>query len=90
MNENNNETLLTISEVAVILKISETTIYEYIRTGKLKAQRLGGAGKKNKLNRKPWRVWENDLVEFINSGTSVNSLSKVGTKTIATEPLNNS
>lgn len=48
------EKLLTIKEVAKILRVSERTIFRYIKSGKLKASKIGH-----------WRISEKDLESFI-------------------------
>ena len=42
--------LLTIKETAKILRVSERTIFRYIKAGKLKASKIGH-----------WRIKESDL-----------------------------
>jgi len=64
----NADHLLTITEVMNKLKVGRLTVYDYIYSGKLRAHRLGGTGGKHKENRKPYRIWETDLLEFIDSG----------------------
>jgi excisionase family DNA binding protein len=49
--------LLTISEVAKIMKVSQKTVYRWIDSGQLRTARLG---------RKVYRVFERDLIKFIN------------------------
>lgn len=49
--------LLTIPEVAKIMKVSQKTVYRWIDIGKLRVARLG---------RKVYRVFESDLIKFIN------------------------
>jgi excisionase family DNA binding protein len=48
--------LLTVKEVAKIMKVSEKTVYRWIDARKLKACRLG---------RKTYRVFDKDLLKFI-------------------------
>jgi excisionase family DNA binding protein len=52
--------LYTIEEVSKILKITERTIYNYIKIGRLKAIKIG----------KYWRVKHVDFQNFIDNGTS--------------------
>lgn len=47
--------LLTIAEVASILKVTERTIYNYVKGGSLKAAKIG----------KHWRIKALDLKDFI-------------------------
>ena len=48
--------ILTIQEVAKVLKVSTRTVYRWIDTGDLKVARIG---------RKTYRVFESDLNKFI-------------------------
>jgi len=50
-----------LDEVADILKITRRTLYTYVKTGKLKAVKIG----------KYWRVAEQELQDFIATGTGV-------------------
>ncbi len=70
--------LLTVKDVKEMLNVNSATIYEYINSGKLAAHRLGGNGGKHRLNRKHWRIWEQDLLEFINSGRFILPKRKAG------------
>lgn len=49
----------TLEEVAEILQLTRRTLYNYIKSGKLKAVKIG----------KYWRVPEEALQHFINTGT---------------------
>jgi excisionase family DNA binding protein len=49
------EKLYTIQEVADILKVSKKSVYRYIKSGKLKAKKIG-----------QWRIRKSDLEKFIN------------------------
>ncbi len=51
------QTLLTVKETAQLLKLNPLTVYEYIRTGKLQAIKLG----------RHYRVTQTDLTTFINT-----------------------
>jgi len=51
--------LYTIDEVTEILKISQRTLYVYIKNKSLKAVKVG----------KDWRVRRHDLQDIINNGT---------------------
>ena len=53
----NTEKFYTSKEVAEILKLSNYTIGEYIRSGKLKAIKFG----------RVWRISENQLKQFLES-----------------------
>ena len=48
--------ILTIQEVAKLLKVSNRTVYRWIESGDLKVARIG---------RKTYRVFESDLRKFI-------------------------
>ena len=48
--------ILTIQEVAKLLKVSNRTVYRWIESGDLKVARIG---------RKTYRVFESDLRRFI-------------------------
>lgn len=54
---NQTDTLLTVKEAAVYLKLNPLTLYEYIRAGKLKAVKFG----------RYYRILEEDLKIFVNS-----------------------
>lgn len=53
--ENNNDEIMTVSEVAKYLKISEVTTYKFVQEGKIPAFKIG----------RHWRVKKSDLNEFI-------------------------
>jgi excisionase family DNA binding protein len=59
VNEITDFKLYTIEEVSEILKVTPRTIYNFIKSRNLKAVKIG----------KYWRVSEQALHEFINSGT---------------------
>ncbi len=48
--------ILTIQEVAKVLKVSDRTVYRWIDSGDLKAAKIG---------RKTYRVFESDLRKFV-------------------------
>lgn len=48
--------ILTIEEVAKVLKVSKRTVYRWVESGDLKVARIG---------RKTYRVFESDLNKFI-------------------------
>ena len=60
--------LLSINDIVERLEVKHSAVYGYVETGKLKAHRLGGNGGKHRYSRKPYRIWEADLLEFIESG----------------------
>ncbi|ABR47225.1 DNA binding domain, excisionase family [Alkaliphilus metalliredigens QYMF] len=47
--------IMTVSEVAKYLKISEVTTYKFVQEGKIQGFKVG----------RHWRVKRSDLVEFI-------------------------
>ncbi len=47
--------LLTLKETAQVLRVSERTIMRYLKSGKLKASKVG-----------QWRISQKDLEEFLN------------------------
>ena len=51
-----NDDILTIEEVAKVLKVSKRTVYRWIESEDLKVARIG---------RKTYRVFESDLKKFI-------------------------
>ena len=51
----------TLDEVADILKVTKRTLYNYVKAGKLPAVKMG----------KYWRVSEENLKAFIETGTPV-------------------
>jgi len=51
--------LYTIEEITDILKVTQRTLYNYIKSGALKAVKIG----------KYWRVKHTDLQNFIDKGT---------------------
>ena len=48
--------LYTPEEVAKLLRVSRRTVYRYIKSGKLKAKKIG-----------QWRIKKGDLNKFINN-----------------------
>ncbi len=55
----NDLTLYTLREVEEILKVTQRTLYKYIKEGRLKATKAGN-----------WRVKHSDLMDFVNKGAS--------------------
>lgn len=51
---NTNDKLLTIGEVAKVLRVSGRSVTRYIESGKLKASKIG-----------VWRIKESDLHAFL-------------------------
>ena len=54
------EKLLTLKETAKILRVSERTIMRYLKSGKLKASKVG-----------QWRIKESDLEKFLKQNSNV-------------------
>ena len=52
------DTFYTIQQVMSLLQVSDETVYRYIRSGKLRAIRIGGL----------WRVSREALNEFLDNG----------------------
>lgn len=53
--------LYTVDEIASILKVTKRTLYNYIKSGVLKAVKIG----------KYWRIKHSDLQDFIDKGTMI-------------------
>jgi len=51
--------LYTVEEITNILKVTQRTLYNYIKSGALKAVKIG----------KYWRVKHTDLQDFLEKGT---------------------
>jgi len=66
----NKDKLLTIAEVVEELRISRNKVYEFIHKGVLRAYRLNETGRKRKYSRKPWRVRQSDLEQFLIKGSN--------------------
>lgn len=62
--------IYTLDEVSDILKITKRTIYTYVKEGSLKASRIG----------RYWRVSEEQLQDFLNTGTPVLDGNRAKTK----------
>ena len=59
------EKLLTLKETAKVLRVSERTIMRYLKSGKLKASRVG-----------QWRIKQSDLNKFLEKYSNVKRKSK--------------
>lgn len=55
-----NLKLYTLDELAEILKVTRRTLYNYIKSGKLKAVKIG----------KYWRVTQEHFEELLSTGTN--------------------
>lgn len=57
----------TLHEVESILKVSQRTVYNYIKGGQIKAVKVG----------REWRITEEALRDFLETGTEANYLNKL-------------
>ncbi len=57
--------LLTIKEVAKILRVSERSVNRYIESGRLRASRIG-----------QWRIKQSDLDEFLKKNLNIKKIKK--------------
>ena len=53
------EKIMTLKEVAKILRVSERTIMRYLKAGKLKASKVG-----------QWRIKESNLEDFLKNNSN--------------------
>ena len=60
MDKDNSEIFFTIPEIAKMLKVSGRSINRYIRSGRLKASKIGW-----------WRVKKSDLEEFLSKTSNL-------------------
>jgi excisionase family DNA binding protein len=58
MLEWNGDAVMTLEEAAGFLKVSETTVYQLVRSGELKARKVG----------REWRILKSQLVEYLKQG----------------------
>ncbi len=49
------DAVMTLEDAAIFLKVSETTVYQLVRSGELKARKVG----------REWRILKSQLVEFL-------------------------
>ena len=59
------EKLLTVEEVADILRVSYRTVVRYIESGRLRASKIG-----------VWRIKQSDLDDFLNKTSNVKKKRK--------------
>ena len=52
------DAVMTLEEAAAFLKVSETTVYQLVRSGEPKARKVG----------REWRILKSQLVEFLRLG----------------------
>lgn len=60
-------TVYTANEALEILKVTKRTLYNYIKTGQIKATKMG----------RDWRITEEALKDFLEHGTTPNYLEKL-------------
>lgn len=63
--DKNPDKLLTIEEVAEILRVSTRTVTRYIESGRLRASKIG-----------VWRIKQSDLDDFLNKTSNVKKKRK--------------
>jgi len=60
------------SEVAEIIGVTwYTVVYKYIHKGLLKAHKIGNGTGKRKRESRHWRIWKEDLIDFLNRGSDI-------------------
>jgi len=59
------EKLFTLKEAAKILRVSERTMMRYLKSGKLKASKVG-----------KWRIKESDLEKFLKENLNIKKIKK--------------
>ena len=62
MNEWGGDAVMTLEEAAGFLKVSETTVYQLLRDGQLKARKVG----------REWRFLKSELVAYLKEGAAMN------------------
>ena len=62
MNEWGGDAVMTLEEAAEFLKVSETTVYQLLRDGQLKARKVG----------REWRFLKSELVAYLKEGAAMN------------------
>ena len=62
MNEWGGDAVMTLEEAAGFLKVSETTVYQLLRDGQLKARKVG----------REWRFLKSELVAYPKEGADLN------------------
>lgn len=58
MSTGTEQRLLTVREVADVMRVSNMTVYRLIRSGELVATRVG----------RSYRIWENDVRSYLRRG----------------------
>ncbi len=62
MNEWGGDAVMTLEDAAGFLKVSETTVYQLLREGSLKARKVG----------REWRFLKSELVTYLKEGADMN------------------
>ena len=62
MNQWGGDAVMTLEEAAGFLKVSETTVYQLLRDGQLKARKVG----------REWRFLKSELVAYLKEGAAMN------------------
>ncbi len=62
MNEWGGDAVMTLEDAARFLKVSETTVYQLLREGQLKARKVG----------REWRFLKSELVAYLKEGADMN------------------
>ena len=62
MNEWGGDAVMTLGEATGFLKVSETTVYQLLREGQLKARKVG----------REWRFLKSELVAYLKEGADLN------------------
>lgn len=61
-NNKTEEEFMTINEVAEILRVSDLTVYDWLKKGKLKGVQVGGW---------LWRIKREDFEEFVKTSRGI-------------------
>jgi excisionase family DNA binding protein len=65
---------LTVKEAADFLKVTPQKVRDYIKANLLKAYKIGnGTGKSRSTSQ--WRIYEDDLVDFIKRSSNIKRIS---------------
>ncbi len=60
MSTETEQHLLTVAEVAEVMRVSNMTVYRLIHSGELVATRVG----------RSYRIWEHDVTSYLRRGSS--------------------
>lgn len=64
-----NEKPLTVGEAASFLSVNPWQVRYYVNSGQLKAYKMGNSSGR-KGSRKHWRIFKQDLIDFLNRGSN--------------------